>query len=62
MSNTAVIAEITELTMKLRTEHPDVFEHLDENPITLKFTSGDGADESELREYLQTLKDLLEKH
>ncbi|MCF8275528.1 MAG: hypothetical protein K9J17_02245 [Flavobacteriales bacterium] len=62
MANTHLIEEITKLTMKLKKDHPDVFEHLDENPITLKFTSGQGADESELHEYLETLKDLLEKH
>jgi|GEM_PF-2411037 len=62
MSTTKLIIEITELTMKLKRTHPAIYEHLDENPITLKIVKGHETSETELREYLQTLKDLLKEH
>lgn len=62
MEDTTLIQEITELTMLLKNEHPEVYAHLDENPTTLKFTQGHGASSEELKEYLQTLKDLMAKH
>ncbi|MBP9151451.1 MAG: hypothetical protein KBF73_04135 [Flavobacteriales bacterium] len=62
MLTAKLITEITELTMKLKSTHPDVYDHLDENPITLKIVNGQCACDSELQDYLQTLKDLLDEH
>jgi hypothetical protein len=62
MQNKKMILEITELTMRLKNARPEVYDQLDENPITLKITQVDGASDAELREYQETLKELLAKH
>lgn len=58
-NHTKIIKQITELTMRIQREHPELYARLDEAPITLSPTAG-GEAEKELENYLQTLKDMLE--
>ena len=58
--NTNIIKEITELTMQIRNEHPELYARLEEAPITLSPTAGEGA-QDELKNYLVTLKEMLRK-
>jgi hypothetical protein len=54
--------EINDLTFKIEQEYPELYQYLDENPITI---SGDGDDKLLTRnfsEYLESLKSLLERH
>ena len=62
MSDNVIIKEITELTMRLKNSHPEVYARLDENPITLKIARGHEASHEELEEYLRTLESLLNEY
>lgn len=55
-----IIKDITELTMKIKNEHPELYARLEEAPITLSSTAGEEA-EKELENYLQTLRQMREK-
>jgi hypothetical protein len=58
--HTNIIKEITELTMRIKREHPELYARLEETPTTLNADFGDSA-ENELLDYLQTLQEMLEK-
>ena len=51
--------QISELTEKIEKEYPELYQHLDENPITLPESSNPEVD---FEEYLESLKALLNKH
>lgn len=57
----AVLAEINELTNTLSSDYPELYRLLDENPLTLPNTPKPNIGELSLREYLESLRQLL-KH
>jgi len=57
-----IIKKITELTTKIETEYPELYEHLEEMPVTLSGSSDPDLDKKALLEYLESLKLLLEHH
>ena len=59
-NNTNIIKEITELTMLIRDKHPELYARLEEAPITLSPTAGEGA-QQELQNYLSTLQEMLRR-
>ena len=59
-NHTNIIKEITELTMRIKREHPELYARLEEAPTTLNAGFGDSA-EKELNDYLQTLRQMLDK-
>ena len=59
-NHTNIIKEITELTMRIKREHPELYARLEEAPTTLNAGFGDSA-ENELQDYLKTLQEVLEK-
>lgn len=59
-NHTNIIKEITELTMRIKHEHPELYARLEETPTTLNADFGNSA-ENELRDYKQTLQEMLEK-
>ncbi len=56
-----LIAEITRITTKIETEHPELYRYLDENPMTLPAMGHPEIDKMVLEEYLQSLRQQL-KH
>jgi len=59
-NHTNIIKQITELTMRIQREHPELYARLEEAPITLSPAAGEEA-EKELENYLQTLRQMLQK-
>ncbi|WP_299163295.1 hypothetical protein [uncultured Eudoraea sp.] len=57
-----MMKEITELTTMMETEYPELYQFLDENPMTIPATNHPHIDIVVLREYLESLKGLLRHH
>lgn len=57
-----IFREITRLTVKIEINYPELYRHLDENPMTLPITSHPHMDLSVMQEYLESLKQLLAHH
>lgn len=57
-----ILNEITQLTLNIETNYPELYRTLDENPMTLPVTSHPHIDKKVLQEYLESLKQLLEHH
>ena len=57
-NHTNIIKEITELTMRIQREHPELYARLDEAPITLSSNSGKNP-QQELKNYLSTLQEMV---
>lgn len=54
--------EINELTLKIEQEYPELYQYLDENPITLPEQGHDELHTNNFSDYLDSLKSLLEHH
>jgi hypothetical protein len=54
-----LITEITKLTSKIETEYPELYQFLDENPLTLPDIPHPEIDEAILRVYKESLEQLL---
>lgn len=57
-----MMKEITELTTMMETEYPELYQFLDENPMTIPANNHPHIDIVVLREYLEGLKGLLQHH
>ena len=54
--------EITKLTFKIESEYPELYQFLDENPITIPCKSNPDIDKKLMQDYLESLKQLLQHH
>jgi len=54
-----LITEITKLTSRIETEYPELYQFLDENPLTLPDVQHPDIDEAILRTYKESLEQLL---
>ena len=57
-----ILKEITTLTTMMETEYPELYQFLDENPMTIPATNHPHIDIVVLKEYLESLKGLLQHH
>jgi hypothetical protein len=57
-----LLAEISDIIVDIETNYPDLYQFLDENPITIPNLEHPKIGVAELENYLETLLDLLEKH
>lgn len=57
-----LLKEISDLIVEIETHYPDLYQYLDENPITIPNMEHPKIDAQELNDYLESLRDLLEKH
>jgi len=57
-----ILDKITQLTLNIETNYPELYRTLDENPMTLPVTSHPHIDKKVMQEYLESLKELLEHH
>ena len=57
-----LLNKISELTRDIETNYPELYQFLDENPITIPNMSAPKIDLDVLENYYNSLKDLLEKH
>lgn len=54
-----ILNEITQLTTDIETNYPELYRSLDENPMTLPISKHPHMDKVVMKEYLESLKDLL---
>ena len=63
MENTKdLITKINILTTKIETEYPGLYTFIDEQPITIPALDHPDADSKALKDYLQSLEQLLQHH
>ena len=56
------LGKITQLTTEIETKYPELYQFLDENPITIPSVAHPDLDKKILEEYLEDLNELLEHH
>ena len=56
-----IITQITKLTINIKTSYPELYAVLDENPITIPSPEHPSVTIDDLKDYLDSLKQLL-KH
>lgn len=57
-----LLKQITDLTYEIESRYPELYQYLDENPLTLPVSSHPHIDKEVLQEYLQGLQELLKHH
>jgi len=57
-----LLAEISQLTKTIETNYPELYQFLDENPMTISSESNSSINNNILLEYLESLKQLLKHH
>ena len=57
-----LMTEITQLTSNIETNYPEIYQYLDENPITIAAKGKPEIDTKLLSEYLDCLKGILKTH
>lgn len=58
----SVLKEIVKITTIMETEYPELYRFLEENPMTIPTSGHPNIDEAALREYLKSLKGMLQHH
>ncbi|NNL00833.1 MAG: hypothetical protein HKP39_01020 [Eudoraea sp.] len=58
----SVLKEIMEITTTMETEYPELYQFLEEDPMTIPTSGHPNVDEAALREYLKSLKGMLQHH
>lgn len=58
----SLLNEITELTNTIETRYPELYRYLEENPLTIPAEEHPHIDKQILKDYLQSLKQLLKHH
>ncbi len=61
-SSKTLLHEITELTNRIESYHPELYRFLDENPMTVPDSSHPKIDASVLQDYLESLEKMLAHH
>ncbi len=57
-----ILTEITQLTTNIETNYPELYQFLDENPMTIPSVNHPHMDAKIMQEYLESLKQLLLHH
>lgn len=62
INSKSILTKITQLTLNIETNYPELYRFLDENPVTLPTESHPNIDDHTMRAYLESLKQLLRHH
>jgi len=57
-----ILQEITQLTLKIETDYPELYRSLDENPLTLPVESHPEINKQVMQIYLKSMKEVLEHY
>lgn len=57
-----LMKEINDLTLKIEEQYPELYQYLDENPVTIPKCEHPKIDTNNFSDYLESLKLLLEHH
>lgn len=61
-STQKTLQDITDLTLKIETDYPELYEYLDEIPMTIPNVEHPKMDHKALCDYLVALKNMLSKY
>lgn len=56
------LTQITQLTSEIETKYPELYQFLEEDPITLPIEAHPKVNKKALQSYLESLQQLLEHH
>ena len=56
------MTEITQLTYEIESRYPELYQYLEENPLTIPADKSPMVDYKILNDYLESLKELLKHH
>jgi len=59
---TKILSKISHLIRYIETDYPELYQHLDENPVTLSNNEGSKMDVDSMENYLETLKSILHNY
>ncbi|MEZ2414818.1 hypothetical protein ACA086_07620 [Muriicola sp. E247] len=57
-----ILTEITQLTANIETNYPELYDYLEENPMTLPVKEEPHMEKKVMEDYLESLKLLLKHH
>lgn len=57
-----LLTEITQLTYNIETNYPELYRTLDENPLTIPSIDHPHIDKEIMKDYLESLKQILKKY
>lgn len=57
-----LLNKITRLTMRIKTEYPELYVHLNEDPITIPSLRHSHMDIGVMNEYVASLKAMIKSH
>ncbi|MBP0902886.1 hypothetical protein ACFSKN_07685 [Mariniflexile gromovii] len=57
-----LLMEISNITQEIETDYPELYQYLDENPMTIPSEDNLNVDDKSLKNYLETLKTMLKKY
>lgn len=57
-----LLLEISNITQEIERDYPELYQYLDENPITIPSEDNLNVDDKSLKNYLETLKTMLKKY
>jgi hypothetical protein len=57
-----ILAEISWLTRTIESDYPELYQFLDENPMTIPSENHPEIDKMILKDYLESLRQLLKHH
>ncbi|MFG6685323.1 hypothetical protein ACGK9U_01985 [Mariniflexile sp. HNIBRBA6329] len=57
-----LLMEISNITREIETDYPELYQYLDENPMTIPSEDNLNVDDKSLKNYLETLKTMLKKY
>ncbi|WP_027138079.1 hypothetical protein [Gaetbulibacter saemankumensis] len=61
-SLTKILGKISGLIREIEMEYPELYKHLDENPVTIPNEAHPRVDAEAMDNYLQTLRSILDKY
>ncbi|MBD0823325.1 hypothetical protein [Aestuariibaculum marinum] len=59
---TKTLSKISHLIRYIETDYPELYQHLDETPVTLSSHMGAQMDTDSMQNYLETLKSILHNY
>ncbi|AXP80615.1 hypothetical protein CJ739_1526 [Mariniflexile rhizosphaerae] len=57
-----LLLKISNITLEIETNYPELYQYLDENPLTIPDEDNLNVDDESLRNYLETLRTILKKY
>ncbi|WP_341226989.1 hypothetical protein [uncultured Arcticibacterium sp.] len=57
-----ITKKINDITLKIEQSYPELYQYLEENPMTLPSDDSEGVNKKAFQEYLESLEELIANH